>query len=184
MDTQTLEQFKARLAQTIFWCAPRAATSNPSTSLRTPRLRPGLLEESRSAAVDTVANARELHGGEEIRKATIPPALGGGRLVIYFPNYDLACGAAEQETLGFFDINNIPPWDTWVAYLQDEYDANLQDEYNADSFDKEYLIAWVPPEFVSLANDGINVNPEQCIMWLSDTSVELAKALRAENLLM
>lgn len=175
MDTPTFEQFKVRLAQTIFWCASRADKGNPSTSLRTPELRPRLLEESRSAAVATVANARELHGGEEIRNATIPPALGGGRLVIYFPNYDLACGAAEQETLGFFDINNVPPWDTWVAYLQDEY--------NADSFDTEYLVAWVPPEFVSLANEGIDVNPEQCIMWLSDTSVELAKALRTENLL-
>ena len=69
----------------------------------------------------------------------------------------------------------MPPWDTWIAYLHDEY--------NIDSFDTEYLIAWVPPEFVSLANEGIAVNPEQCIMWLSDTSVELAKALRAKNLL-
>ena len=86
--------------------------------------------------------------------------------MIYFPNNDLACGAAEQETTGVFDINNVPPWDTWVAYLQDEY--------NADSFDTEYLIAWVPPELVSLATEGIDVNPEQCIVWLSDTSVELA----------
>ncbi len=52
-----------------------------------------------------------------------------------------------------------------------------------DSLDKEYLIAWVPLEFVGLANEGIDVNPEQCIQWLSDTSVELARALRAENLL-
>lgn len=134
-----------------------------------------MLEENRSSTVDTVVHARELYGGADIRKAPIPGNLGGGRLLIYFPNVDLACGAAEQETAGFFDVNNVPPWDTWVAYIQDEY--------NADSFDTEYLIAWVPPEFVSLANDGIDVNPEQCIMWLSDTSVELAKALQAENLL-
>ena len=175
MDIQTLEQFKARLAQTIFWCAPRVDKANPSASLRTPKLRPHLLEENRSSAVDTVVYARESYGGVDIRKATIPRDLGGGRLLIYFPNSDLACGAAEQETAGFFDINNVPPWDTWVAYLQDEY--------NIDSFDTEYLIAWVPPEFVSLANQGVDVNPEQCIMWLSDTSVELAKVLRAQSLL-
>ena len=175
MDIQALQQFKVRLAQTIFWCVPRADKTKPSTSLRTPELRPRLLEESRSSAIDTVVFARELYGGVNIRKAAIPPDLGGGRLLIYFLNTDLACGTAEYETAGFFDVNNVPPWDTWVDYLLDEY--------NVDSFDTEYLIAWVPPEFVSLANDGINVNPEQCIMWLSDTSVELAKALRAENLL-
>jgi hypothetical protein len=176
METQALEQFKVRLAQTIFWCASRAGQMNPATSLRTAELRPRMLEENRSSAVDTVAYARELFGGVDIRNATIPSSLGGGRLLIYFPNHDLACGAAEQETAGFFDINNVPPWDTWVAYFQDE-------QPNIDSFDTEYLIAWVPSVFVGLANDGIDVNPEQCIQWLSDTSVELARALRAENLL-
>src|SRR6266481_2436330 len=143
--SQRLEKFKARLAQTIFWCAPRADRGNPATSLRTADLRPRLLEKNRSSAVDTVARARELLGGLGIRNATIPSGLGGGRLLVYFPNDDLACGAAEQETAGFFDINNVPPWDTWVAYFQGEH--------NIDSFDDEYLIAWIPPELVGLANE-------------------------------
>jgi len=98
VDTQTFEQFNVRLAQTIFWCAPRADKENPSTSLRTPELRPRLLEENHSSAVDTVAHARELYGGVDLRKASLPDALGEDRLMIYFPNNDLACGAAEQET--------------------------------------------------------------------------------------
>ncbi len=176
MDIQVLEQFHSRLAQTIRWCAPRADKLNPATSLRTVALRPRMLEENRSSAVNTVAYARELYGGVDIRKATIQRDLGDGKLLIYFPNDDLACGTAEHETAGFFDVNNVPPWDTWVAYFQDQ-------QQNIDYFDTEYLIAWIPPEFVDLANDGINVNPEQCIMWLSDTSVELAKVLRAQSLL-
>jgi len=175
MEPQSLEQVKTRLAQTIFWCAPRADLSNPAASLRTPQLRPRLLEESRFSAVETVANARELFGGVEIRKATIPSNLVGGRLLIYFPNYDLACGAAEQETGGFFDVNNVPPWDTWVAYLRDAR--------SVESYDTEYLIAWIPREFVALADDGIAVNPEECIQWLKDTPVELVNVLRAEKLL-
>lgn len=175
MDSQALGQFKTRLAQTIFWCAPRADLSNPAVSLRTLQLRPRLLEESRFSAVESVSNARELFGGEEIRKATIPDNLAGGRLLIYFPNYDLACGAAEQETKGFFDINNVPPWDTWVAYRQDAR--------SIDSYDTEYLITWIPREFVELAGEGINVNPEQCIQWLKDTPVELVNELRGEDLL-
>lgn len=175
MESQALEQFKTRLAQTIFWCAPRADLSNPASSLRTPQLRPRLLEENRFSAVESVANARELFGGVEIRKATIPDNLAGGRLLIYFPNDDLACGAAEQQTEGFFDVNNVPPWDTWVAYLQDAR--------SVESYDTEYLIAWIPREFVALADEGINVNPEQCIQWLADTPVELVNVLRAEKLL-
>jgi hypothetical protein len=176
MDTKALEEFKSRLAQTIFWCAPRADKLNPATSLRTSELRPRMLEENRSAAVNTVVYARELYGGADIRKATIPRDLGGGRLLIYFPNVDLSCGTAEHQTAGFFDVNNVPPWDTWVTYFQDE-------QQNIDFFDREYLITWIPPDFVDMANEGVAVNPEQCILWLSDTSVELATALRAANLL-
>src|SRR5919106_6950828 len=119
MNTQALEYLKRRLAQTIFWCAPRADTMKPETCLRTPALRPRLLEENRFFAVDAVVGAREAWGGEATRDAKIPDALGGGRLLIYFPNGDLACGAAEQQTDGFFDVNNVPPWDTWVLYWQE-----------------------------------------------------------------
>ena len=173
MDPQRLEKFKLRLAQTIFWCAPRADISKPETSLRTPELRPPLLEESRDRTVDAVVNTRELYGGLEIRESTIPARLGGGRLLAYFPDADLACGAAEQESLGFFDIHNVPPWDTWVDYLHDDSSSDIS--YG------EYLIAWVPPEFVKLADEGVAVNPEECIMWLSDTTVELVRVLQGEN---
>jgi hypothetical protein len=176
MSTQPLEEFKRRLAQTIFWCAPRANTMNPESCLRTPALRPPLLAQNRFYTVDTVVNARELSAGAAIRNARIPDELGGGRLLVYFPESDLFCGAAADQTDGFFDVNNVPPWDTWVTYWQDQ-------EPNPDSFVSEYLIAWVPPSLIELANEGINVNPEQCIMWLAETSVELARALRAEKLL-
>ncbi|MCM3901847.1 MAG: hypothetical protein ND866_09090 [Pyrinomonadaceae bacterium] len=58
-----------------------------------------------------------------------------------------------------------------------------QDACSVDSFDTEYLVAWIPREFVSMAEKGIDVNPEQCIQWLSDTPVDLAVALHAEKLL-
>ena len=146
MSTQRFEQFKVRLAQTISWCAPRADKNNPATSLRTADLRPRMLEENRFTAVDTVSHARELYGGANVRNAGFPSDLGGGRLLVYFPDGDLACGAAEQQTEGFFDINNVPPWDTWVAYLHDE-------ERDINSVETNYLVAWIPPEFVELANE-------------------------------
>ena len=176
MDSGAFEEIKRRLAQTIFWCSSRADQERPATSLRTPYLRPPTLEANRSFTVNCVVNRRELIGEREIRDAQIPADLAGGRLLIYFPEDNLCCGAAEQETLGFFDVDNVPPWDTWVTYF-DEQQSNL------GLYDKEYLIAWIPSEFVYLADRGIYYNPEQCIQWLSDTTVELAKALRAANLL-
>lgn len=175
MNAQALETFKVGLAQTIHWCALRADPSKPATSLRTPQLRPRLLEESRSSAAETVSRAREAAGGLEIRMSVIPDDLAGGRLLAYFPDLDLSDGAAELHTDGFFDVNNVPSWDTWVGYCLEAPSAGR--------YDTEYLVAWVPHDLVSLAGEGIECNPEECIRWLADTNVEMAEALRTVGLL-
>ena len=93
------------------------------------------------------------------------PDLDGGRLLCYFPDGDLCDGAAEQESDGFFDVYNTPPWDTWIGYFRDGLKPN-------DSYDS-YLLAYVPEQLISLAANGISVNPEECIMWFEDTEVKL-----------
>lgn len=95
----------------------------------------------------------------------MPPSgdLHGGRLLIYFPDLELADGAAELESRGFLDVNNAPPWDTWVAFIQ-----HGQSNWS-------HLISWVPREFVPLADAGIRVNPEECILWLDEAEVDLKK---------
>lgn len=173
-NLKSLEQFNERLAQTIFWCAPRADVSNPRNCLRTPELHPRIFEESRSSAVDTVADERERYSGVEIRQAKVPRNLAGGRLLAYFPNMNLSDGAAEDETLGFLNVDNIPAWDTWIAYFEEYAD---RDYYGF------YLVAWIPPQFVEFVSDGIHVNPEECILWLSDAKVSFAQKLRHEGLL-
>lgn len=78
---------------------------------------------------------------------------------MYLPDLDLACGASEVESCGFFDVHNTPPWDCWVALREAEPDLG------------QYLVCWVPPSLVAVANAGIWVNPEQCIRWLDDTDL-------------
>ena len=168
MDPQFLAEFKVRLALTIYWCEEHGDVSSPASSLRTIELCPHLLEVDRVYTVQSVADRRTYHGGPEVMNAKIPDDLAG-RLLVYFPNGNLACGAAEVETDGFFDIDNVPPWDTWVTYIQDARHAE---------YDSEYLVAWVPRDFVELADQGVKVNPEECIQWLADTSLELAVVLR------
>ena len=70
-----------------------------------------------------------------------------GRLLTYWPEENLACGGAEYASVGFFDADNAPPWDTWVA------------------FSGKGLLSWVPGELVGLASKGIEANPEACIAW-------------------
>jgi hypothetical protein len=114
--------------------------------------------------LDTVREA--LHHRYPTPKPIVPAGdLRGGRLLIYFPDQELADGAAEVESRGFLDVNNAPPWDTWVAFIQHEKSA------------QSHLISWVPPEFLPLADAGIRVNPEECILWLDDADVDLRKQL-------
>jgi hypothetical protein len=99
------------------------------------------------------------------------PELRGGRLLVYFPDADLCDGAAEVGSNGFFDVFNAPPWDTWIAYFSDA----RPELCGYDS----YLVAYVPAGLVETANNGIVVNPEECIQWLSNADVALGGRLRS-----
>ena len=101
--------------------------------------------------------------------------LRGGRLLVYFPDAELADGAAEVESSGFFDVFNTPPWDTWVALRRDER--------GEDRGYSVYLVSWVPSVFLDLASAGIGVNPEECILWLHDADVPLSAELRERGLI-
>ena len=96
-------------------------------------------------------------------------SLAGGRLLVYFPDADLCDGAAQLESKGFLDVHNCPPWGTWVGFFAD---ARKSDDAYAN-----YLVAWIPPEFLTLVSAGIDMNPEECILWLERTQVALRSLL-------
>ena len=78
-------------------------------------------------------------------------------------------GAAQAESNGFFDLYNTPPWDTWVSYFEDV--PNGPGSYDC------YLLAYVPRQLLPLAAGALLVNPEECILWLSDADVKLRSRL-------
>jgi hypothetical protein len=161
--------FERRLAETIAWCAPRSRASDPRLSLRSEALSPSLLAPDRRRAIDMVASLR----APLVRGTSLPAGpgpLAGGRLLVYFPDADLADGAAEDASQGFFDLHNVPPWDTWIALGDDGPQANL-------SY-RQYVVAWVPAQLVACATAGINVNPEHCIAWLEAADVRARDELR------
>jgi hypothetical protein len=130
------------------------------------------LQPSYGAGVLDLSINREIALG---RALTAPQnSLAGGRLLVYGPDEELSDGAAEVETDGFFDVANCPPWDTWVAFMEEPPPA--------PQGRVAYLISWVPREFLDLVDRGIQVNPEQCIRWLDDCTDPFAQYLAQEVL--
>ncbi len=163
----SLEPFWQSLAETIAWSVPRINSASPRDCLRSATVRGRTLQNSYSESVSGVIDARKCNipGGS----LTPDPSKGfaGGRLIVYFPDFDMCDGLAESESRGFFDVYNTPPWDTWVAFVSEQSET--------EKYPSNYLIAWVPPEFIKLADAGINVNAERCIEWLARSNTSFAK---------
>lgn len=152
--------------QTIAWCSPRVDSSDPAASFRSGRLRPWVLASDRAATVRhvlihragldrTVGLAEPVSGIED---------LGDGRLLAYFPDLNLFDGAAEDETRGFFDVENVPPWDTWTGLFHD--DDGVGDL-------SVYLVSWVPLVFLETVQRGIDVTPRSASVGLRTPTLHL-----------
>jgi hypothetical protein len=127
LRSEALRPFAAQLAQ---WGADHVAIVER-------------VAEARSQILRNSGRYSELHSSEP----------RGGRLLLYAPQDNLACGTAEYLSLGFFDVDNVPPWDTWILMLG------------------KYLVSWVPRQLVRLVQEGLDVNPEQCTLWADDPLV-------------
>jgi hypothetical protein len=178
----TLDQILQHLSEAIEWCASRAITDEPKNCLRTPAFAPQPFtnQQERSLArqdeklipyfpprlglaeVEIVCAARRNALLTLAPRSAIGPRRG--RLLGYTPDDNLCDGASTVRTDGFFDTDNIPPWDTWIACVA---------EHGKD----DYLLSWIPPEFIDLAEDGINVNPEACIWWFDRRDTAFARTL-------
>ena len=102
--------------------------------------------------------------------------LKGGKLLGFSPELNLSDCAAYEASNGFFDPWNVPPWDTWVYFLDEsnlfKLDTNihtaLKDVVTSNFFRGPTLISWVPSGLTSLVDRGINATPEMCIGWIED----------------
>ncbi len=195
-----LEAFQHTLAETIAWCAPRATSLEPESSLRSLPLNSQPSIESQSndkwkQAVSDIATTRAMFLRDAGNYSQEPPTdLAGGRLLLYAPNETLSDGAAWVSWGGFFDWDNAPPWDTWVAYVED---TPADPEHTNTWFRQHawkqgivhppmrvsYLVSWVPPCLLEVAEAGIEANPEECVEWLADRDTTFTRALQETGLL-
>jgi hypothetical protein len=96
-------------------------------------------------AVEEVVTRRAGFVAGLVEKQSVSDA--GGGFLLYSPSENLACGGSEASSNGFFDTDNVPPWDLWLG------------------FSNGTLVSWVPPSLVDVAAMGVFVNPEECIRW-------------------
>ena len=202
----SVEEFRQRLTETIYWCAARVSLDDPATCLRSVSLEPDNIGEppvmmanpkwwllpqearekiyleaeiERQDIVTALARKRaDLMRQERLIGDQLLQGLAGGRLLAYAPYENMCDGLAEAESRGFLDVDNAPAWDTWVCYIQDEDQPNPH-----SGVCRAFLISWVPPEFVGLVDDGITVNPEECINWLTKFNTRFTEDLQVAGLL-
>ncbi len=162
-----IDEFLASLGETIVWCNSSLNVDDPQGSLRSSELLPPVLAPDPGSSVSDVLQARSF----ALRLGRTRPAssLEGGFLLCYEPDQNLADGAAAFSSKGYFDDDNVPPWDTWIAY------ATEQGRHG-------FLVSWVPPAFKKLADEGLVVNPEQCIWDLQGSGTQLEAALKARGI--
>jgi uncharacterized protein (TIGR02996 family) len=172
-----LALFKQRLAEAVAWCGQGRG------SLRTPDLRPPNEDFSGYSKVicewQPIVNGLALDRARLLsRFAAMPTSLEKrGRLLLFYPEDTLADGAAEIESERFFDTFNVPAWDSWVFFVEDDL---LRQNQRGDGM---YLICWVPPTIVERAAGGVSINPEQCIRWATDVEDDFTRKLKKAHLL-
>jgi hypothetical protein len=168
-----IDRFSIRLLEAARWCASKLDPDDGANSLRSPELAP-----PREGGWDAiVASVCERRARLLERHPPYPLCRPPGNLLIFDPGQTLGDGAAMVESGGFFDADNTPPWDTWVAYVKEE-------PRRPDSWTRldSYLLCWIPGEFVSLVRRAIDVNPEECLLWADDADTPFLLHWRAAAL--
>lgn len=162
MDAEAVSQLRSRINEADCWFRHGLSAATDPIALRSIDLKPfddlrfNLPLPKRSSVVELLCRSRaellSLAGQSSPQPSRLPP----GKLLLYDPDLNLFCGGAENATEGFFDTDNIAPWDFWVAYVIEREPK--------EGFDS-YLVSWIPGSLVQIAEIGIQANPEGCIAW-------------------
>jgi hypothetical protein len=153
------------ISEAVTWCSYRELSGKPS---RCPELDPSAIlnipdfshsseslekwiERKRdcySRATSWINETRsELLKAASIETLEVDDALSKSKLLIYEPLETVDDGAAEAASMGFYDLQDAPPWDTWFLYAD------------------RAVFCCVPEFAVRRAQDGIDANPVDCIHW-------------------
>ena len=148
-----------RIGETQLWCVEYGIRQN----YRSPSLQPSFLGSDRFATIESVARRRSTLLKRNAAKSE--NSSFGGRLVSIFIDESHTDGVADKATNGFFDLYDIPPWDTWIA-MGHSHRTN-------DATKETFLLAWVPSEFISRVDDAIGASVSSSIVWTDTTPTDI-----------
>jgi hypothetical protein len=155
------------ISEAVTWCSYR---QHPSNRFRSPELDPLAILSIPSFSHDSESIEAWIEKKRDSYRRAIPwinqtrsellrtagiTATGAvnhftqSRLLLYEPLETVSDGAAEAASIGFYDIEDAPPWDTWFLY-----------QNNA-------IFCCVPESAISAAQAGIDANPVDCIHWVN-----------------
>jgi hypothetical protein len=174
-----LDDFVERLSETVGWCTGSDAQF---TAFRSPQLDPHFLTEDEGCPFDYDTWQLMVKHVVATRKQLLPDTqrdnldrLAGSRLIAFDPLDTLSDGAAQVASEGFFDVDNVPPWDTWLCFV-DERAGELK-MHHWQPWDS-YLLSWVPAHLVETIDHAIDVIPEQCVLWATDLETPFIRQLK------
>lgn len=195
-----------RLAETIAWCrrhGPIADAATAAVEFRTPELcprgftfsknaygrtlvEPTIGSQEPSKLRDIVEEVSVLRVKQLILNNSYPPApiehLADGRLLFYDPYENLAEGGEEQETQGYFDLDAVPPWDTWLWFIIEQTRLKNRPHGRRLWYDR-YLISWVPSELVDVVDEGVQICSTYCLAWADELDSEFLSRLRESGVI-
>lgn len=181
----SVAEFQNRLANTQHWCCEKIADEDRDwkNRLRTPELRPPSADEDNqtvpdcwktdaqhAVAVDFVVRKRtELLHLAATGTHQAAAALASGRLLAYDPSNNDCSGGPYAVSDGYFDFAEVPPWDTWVCFVQNQEKPLMW--FNS------YLISWVHPSLIHKVIDGMEASPCGSLEWCDKTDTPFADEL-------
>jgi hypothetical protein len=152
IDSHTIEEIIKSFEETRCWCGYPLSESDGQI-LRA--FRPNSLAGSRKSVVQSVIAKRSqrLRSKHEVIKSG--KWSQAGRLIACRPDLNLSEGAMLVATAGYFDYEELPPYDTWVGFV---FEPNFM----------SFLISWVPDAYIHVVAEGLAVSSTECAIWLDD----------------
>lgn len=112
--------------------------------------------EKAAQVLSAVVTNRRRHLWSLTRKSESLCPLDGRCLEYNCQETTFSC-TPQERTNGFFDELDIPSWDFWVGLRMCGSRAVLQ--------------SWIPTQFVTLANQGVESSAEKNILWLDGGAI-------------
>jgi hypothetical protein len=172
VTNQLSERLARELAQAPGEPLPKLTERRAQEFARLHRAQMPRIQAEQQASVDALAEQRarllqlaNAYPDPDERDVLVRGLSGGRLLVCTGLDESVWDGAAQAESQGFFDINDLAPWDTWICYVRPQNDENDR------TGQAPFVMSWVPSAFVSLVEDGIRVNPVECIRWLEKDTI-------------